>query len=140
MITEQTPIDRLLGWARKKGLRDADLARLLEISPQTLWNWKRRGIPKDAVLDIAPKIGVPAERLWYGRDPEFDEDVLHESFRMLRAFQARRNMALSGQQEVEAIKAIYKRLMEQKAISDEAIMESLRRLRRRDDHDEGQQA
>lgn len=139
MVKEKTPIDRLLDWADKKGLKDADLARLLGIAPQVLWNWKKRGIPKAAILDIAPKIRVPAERLWYGHDPEFDEDVLYESFRALRSFQARHNMALTGQQEVASIKAIYKKLMERKAVSDEAIIDLLRRLGRNDGHDPDQQ-
>lgn len=73
----KTTFDILLEAARTKfpNLVDgpSDLARLLDESPQTITNWKKRGAPKGKIVDIAAKIGVPVEIL--AHEPSSQDDI-----------------------------------------------------------------
>lgn len=44
---ESRPIDRALTWARELGMNQSGFARALEVSPQDVTNWKRRGMPPE---------------------------------------------------------------------------------------------
>ncbi len=88
-------LENLLDWASREGLTDAELARKLHESPQTLNNWKRRGaVPDGKVVKIAQIIGVPTDWLLTSQDPAErrmeagadlprDEQLLLEKYRRL---------------------------------------------------------
>lgn len=64
-----TPIERLLGEARKRKWKDADLCRRLEVSAQRLNNWKERGIPAQAAMEAAQRLNLSLDYLLLGRGP-----------------------------------------------------------------------
>lgn len=55
------PFAPLLRWLRDTGRKQSEIARDLDESPQTLTNWKARGIPKSELLRVAGVMGITAE-------------------------------------------------------------------------------
>lgn len=69
--TAHPEIQRLLQALRERGLisgphEATQLASLLNISPQLVTNWKRRGLSKEAKLDIQDRFGISATWLSTG--------------------------------------------------------------------------
>ncbi len=64
-----TPLNRLLAEANRRGWKDADLCRRLGIKQQVLNNWKRRGLSVPAAITIGPKLGLSLDYLLLGRRP-----------------------------------------------------------------------
>lgn len=63
-----TVLDRLKEYLAVK--KDADLARRLSISPQTLSSWRQRdAIPYSLCLDFARREGISLEWVLYGEGP-----------------------------------------------------------------------
>ncbi len=62
-------VETMLRLARRRGLpTDADLARLIGVSPQRLGNWKRRGaIPPRQHVKVATALCVTVEQLTTGK-------------------------------------------------------------------------
>lgn len=56
------PIDKLRGWLEEKNLKQADLARALNVTPQSVSGWFRGVTKPDAVcaLGIERVTGIPA--------------------------------------------------------------------------------
>jgi len=65
-------IERMTAAAAKLGLTDADLARALGTTQQTIWNWRMRAnIPKHRLMAVADVLHVRPEWLLTGRgEPE----------------------------------------------------------------------
>lgn len=61
---ESRTIDRVMAIAAHNELSQAQLARLLDISEQTLTNWKRRGMPPRMDRAVAERLGVEIARLY----------------------------------------------------------------------------
>lgn len=66
--------ERLYQAARANGLLDrameqSSLARLLNVAPQNVNNWERRGVSKDAAIEAQKTLGVSATWVLYGLEP-----------------------------------------------------------------------
>lgn len=59
----QTPIQRLLAWAKSDGLNQTGLAHKLGVLPQDITNWKRRGLPSDKFHDAAQAFNRTVDEL-----------------------------------------------------------------------------
>ena len=49
------------------------LAELMEVSPQTLTNWKKRGVSKEGSLKASDALGASASYIWEDIGPPFPE-------------------------------------------------------------------
>lgn len=63
MNRDERPIDRLLKWTREAGKNQSDLARGLGVDPQTITNWKKRGMPPEYHAPAARMFGRTVEQL-----------------------------------------------------------------------------
>lgn len=58
-----TPIQRLLAWAKELGMNQSDLARKMNVSPQDITNWKKRGMPPEHHLVASSSVGRTVDEL-----------------------------------------------------------------------------
>lgn len=101
MNTAQTHLGvRLRAALKDRGLRAADLARMIGVSPQAVNGWLSRGtIRKDYAVAVAKLVGISAEELLAGSDdvgaPALDPEE-SELVRMYRTLddRARRGVRL----------------------------------------------
>ena len=59
---------RLLAECRGQGISDADLARRMHVSRQTVSTWKVRGLPLERLDHAARSVGISTEYLKTGLD------------------------------------------------------------------------
>ena len=64
MFMENPPVGaELRQIAQERGLSQKEMAEILGISPQSLNNWIKRGIPAAQIFDVSKRLGVPVVRL-----------------------------------------------------------------------------
>lgn len=58
------PLEQLLAWAEANKLDDSGLARYLDVTPQNIYNWKKRGrLPDSQLIRVANLTGLVWEAL-----------------------------------------------------------------------------
>lgn len=73
MEMSATPLERLVTEARRRHWSDADLCRRLRVSAQRFNNWKQRGMPAQAAVDAAARLGLPLDYVFFGKGPRPEE-------------------------------------------------------------------
>lgn len=59
----ESPIDRALRMARAKGWNQTRFAAELQVLPQDITNWKKRGLPSDKYVSVASALGCSVDEL-----------------------------------------------------------------------------
>jgi len=59
----ETPIQRALRWASDLGMNQSALARKLNVSPQDVTNWKKRGMPPEHYAAVAKAVNKTVDEL-----------------------------------------------------------------------------
>ena len=72
------PISVLMSWARQRGWNRSELARQLGESPQTIYNWTRRGLPSDKYAPVATCFGRSIDELLGQRPRSVDQLEISE--------------------------------------------------------------
>ena len=67
MAKKTDPVAALWDWLREDGGRtQADIAALLEVSPQSVWRWlhNRKRPNGEAAVRIEKRLGIPTSSWW----------------------------------------------------------------------------
>lgn len=68
VFTMKTPIDRVIEELESRGLKHAEMARLLQVSAQRLNNWINRGLPSKEAPSVAARLGWSVDYLLSGKN------------------------------------------------------------------------
>lgn len=75
---KQDGMDMVTAFIRERRLTWAAFARLVEESPQTINNWRKRGrVPGDKRYKVASKMGISVEEFMGGEAPNHTVDLKH---------------------------------------------------------------